>query len=962
MVYKLTNFNPTKWLRPLAMTLGLLLLVGSVMEVQAQTCGFTENTENADGQTQLPGTNQNVNFYDIGDVILDASGFESICTNNLDDDFFTNTCSLYFYSEDDYVNGVAQNSGCYDFDCDDVEETDFFIYVGVGTTNTVANNERFVAIRVSGVMDETGPVFNSLPSISSPLNCNDSRVPQSMASASDCGGTVQIPVADITYRDALTSASGGTQFYTRIWTATDASGNTGTATQTYQVQDEGNAPSFVDPDGKLFDAVELSCGDRIPAFNPPAVDFDNGSSSDCPSVVSVRRAGRRFTPNPRVTDEDDPMFYNYTVTDTYRATDAFGNFTSSTKDYNYSDTGAPEITAVHRDLGVPSRVGSTDVYTYSATDVIKLSVNPSANCFASTTFNITADDDCASSTLINYEYRVLEQGSNFVLFNSGSRGVNPNNGIGTFTVSNLSPGLEYVVEISFSDVVGNMSTVSAFIEVEPVTPRVSCSAISEVRLDNFGSRTLLASELLDTPMPQQFCSYSQLTYELRVDQGAYSTPMAGTGSNSEPPAGLLIDFNCSDIGQTRTVDLRITNASGGEFICSNDIMVMQGSSGSTLTAGAPQVQAANVGQSDGKIQLSVSGNAGSYTYRLRGPVNRTVVDGTSTTVDRLPSGEYDITIISNDGCSSTTIDDVYVPVDDPIDIQFDRCVDGFTGSTISIPVRVVGFNEMNGLSFTLNLSGGAVFADAKERALFSNATVETAPNGDNTKATFRWTYSASQGDDFLVIGNTNNTVVVMDVDIKLPDNIGSYGITFGNMPVDLVASQFQGDGDRSTISVTINETPCNADVDDNPAAISGNISYCTPDGVGVDDVTLTLNAAAGGSTMSNNGAYSIPVSSNSVTLTPTRDATNTSITGVVNVIDLIQVQRYLLPGLSSPIDPATDADDAYKLIAANINGNNGIDSDDLRRMNDIASGRGDEMKFWKFVLEGSITNPTNPFA
>ena len=108
--------------------------------------------------------------------------------------------------------------------------------------------------------------------------------------------------------------------YTRTWTATDACGNSATASQTFTYEDT-EAPSITAPAGGV-----IAC-DEEPAFGQPTYD------DDC-NVVTITMDD---------TSAGDACAGSYTRT--WTATDACGNSATASQTFTYEDTEAPSITA-----------------------------------------------------------------------------------------------------------------------------------------------------------------------------------------------------------------------------------------------------------------------------------------------------------------------------------------------------------------------------------------------------------------------------------------------------------------------------------------------------------------------------------------------------------------------------------------------------------------------------------------
>ncbi len=130
-------------------------------------------------------------------------------------------------------------------------------------------------------------------------------------------------------RTEVAGACAGSTTVTRLFTATDACGNTATASQVVTVVDT-EAPTFV---GVPAD-VSLTCGDAEPTSVPTAVDACSGTSA-------VRVATQRI---------DGASVNAYVLIRTFSATDACGNEATARQRISFSDASVPEWSFVPQRL------------------------------------------------------------------------------------------------------------------------------------------------------------------------------------------------------------------------------------------------------------------------------------------------------------------------------------------------------------------------------------------------------------------------------------------------------------------------------------------------------------------------------------------------------------------------------------------------------------------------------------
>ncbi|MGJ8593827.1 MAG: HYR-like domain-containing protein [Aquaticitalea sp.] len=175
------------------------------------------------------------------------------------------------------------------------------------------------ATQTINVEDNTAPVIDALPEVST-IDCP--AIPEfTQATASDDCSEVTLTYRDL--RDPTKCA--GRYSITRTWTATDACGNSSTATQTIRVQDV-TAP-VIDP---LPEEMTLEC--------PATPQFADATAMDaCDQSVTL-------TYNDVTTPGDCEG--EYSITRTWTATDDCGNSSTATQTINVEDNTAPVIDAL----------------------------------------------------------------------------------------------------------------------------------------------------------------------------------------------------------------------------------------------------------------------------------------------------------------------------------------------------------------------------------------------------------------------------------------------------------------------------------------------------------------------------------------------------------------------------------------------------------------------------------------
>ena len=173
------------------------------------------------------------------------------------------------------------------------------------------------------VEDTTAPEFTSVPADYT-VECSDA-MPMDDASASDNCSDVSITVES----ETLAGDAAGNYTIVRTFTATDACGNSTSASQTITVEDTTAPELSIPADYTAECSDELTLDDATATDNCGEVTIE---------VSSEETAG----------DCDG----SYTLTRTFTATDDAGNSTSATQTITVEDTTAPEFTSVPADYTV----------------------------------------------------------------------------------------------------------------------------------------------------------------------------------------------------------------------------------------------------------------------------------------------------------------------------------------------------------------------------------------------------------------------------------------------------------------------------------------------------------------------------------------------------------------------------------------------------------------------------------
>ena len=233
------------------------------------------------------------------------------------------------------------------------------------------------------VEDAVAPTIVSCPA-SVTVNCQDATTTTALgvATGTDNCSPVAVTYSDVSTQDVnANSAAHYNYTITRTWTLEDVTGNSNSCTQVITVQDV-TAPVITVPAN-----VTVNCQDATtPEANGSATGSDNCSSVAI-SYTDVSTLN---------TNASSVAHYNYTITRTWKAVDATGNYTTGIQTITVQDVTAPSIT-VPASVIVNCQDDKTPAANGSATGT--------DNCSAvaiSYTDNSTQDANPANSGHYNY--------------------------------------------------------------------------------------------------------------------------------------------------------------------------------------------------------------------------------------------------------------------------------------------------------------------------------------------------------------------------------------------------------------------------------------------------------------------------------------------------------------------------------------------------------------------------------
>ena len=446
------------------------------------------------------------------------------------------------------------------------------------------------ATRTVNVVDTTNPVVTV-------TGANPATV-ELGASYTDAGATAT-DLAAVTVTTSGTVNTDAVGSYTLTYTATDASGNSATATRTVNVVDT-TAP------------VVTVTGDNPATVELGATYTDAGATAtDLSGTVTVSTSG----------SVDTDTVGSYTLT--YTSTDASGNSGTATRTVNVVDTTAPVFTS---SASFSLNENSTSVGTVSATDLAsvtysvsgtELSVNSLGALSLKTaadyetkksyTATVTATDASSNATTQSITITVVDQNDNAPVFTSASSfTVNENEtAIATLTATDVDTGS------------------SGAVISDPITFSISGSGLS----------ITTAGVLTFSPAAD---------YETKKSYSATVTASDGTNATTQDITVTVVDLN----------DNAPTFTSSASFSVNENETAL-----GTVTATDPDTGSTGAVKSD-PVTYSISGSElaiNSSTGAL------TLASGAAA--DYETKNSYSATVTASDGTNSTTQDITITIVD-----------------------------------------------------------------------------------------------------------------------------------------------------------------------------------------------------------------------------------------------------------------------------------------------------------
>jgi hypothetical protein len=213
----------------------------------------------------------------------------------------------------------------------------------IWTITDACSNSIFFVQRIT-IIDDAGPVFSNVPADA----CNDLTIPGPVTAFDECSGTN----VSVGFSESTSNEAGCGQVLTRTWTATDACGNTATATQqVFFTDDSAPVLAFAHP---LLIGLEDSEELILPAdfvygnpqeiydFGDEAIAIEDNCASNLTAVLTITD----------ITEEGDCVSNGYLARFllTWTVTDPCGNGSKISIILIYVDTYGPEIFDVPEDV------------------------------------------------------------------------------------------------------------------------------------------------------------------------------------------------------------------------------------------------------------------------------------------------------------------------------------------------------------------------------------------------------------------------------------------------------------------------------------------------------------------------------------------------------------------------------------------------------------------------------------
>jgi hypothetical protein len=455
----------------------------------------------------------------------------------------------------------------------------------VGTTKvtytfTDSHNNTSICIFTVTVKDNTAPVINTPGPVTANCQDNTGVGATGSATASDNCGTVTVAYNDVSTQNPSLSHAGHYNYtITRTWTATDAAGNQSSGVQVITVHDI-TKPVITCPGD-----ITLAYG----SLTTPGGTNGTATATDNCSPVTIASSDV----STQVSDVNNAGHYNYTITRTWRATDASGNWSECIQVITVIDKTTPLISC-------PGNVVTS----------CSSSTAPDATGVA------TATDDSHGPVTVTYTDASTMSGSSF------------------------SAGYyNYVITRTWkaTDASGNYSFCVQTITVQDITkPVVICKPITV---------TLVNGVATITPASINNGSYDNCSpVTLSISQAVFNCN--NLGSNTVTLTGTDVSGNTSSCQATVTVVGLMPSCT-----------IASVPTNSTYTGGVSTSLYLGYGAQSTTLQVTSPAAGAPYTYSWSGSAAGMLSSTSTANPVFTPTagGSYTFTVVSTNkfGCSST---------------------------------------------------------------------------------------------------------------------------------------------------------------------------------------------------------------------------------------------------------------------------------------------------------------------
>jgi len=745
---------------------------------------------------------------------------------------------------------------------------------------------------------------------------------------------LQTPSNTLTYDCA--DADGVTQHPVKLF-ATDPAGNQSTC-ETYIIIQENVQPTItLCPPNKT-----VVCSDNL----APGIHGTISVDDNCPGNLTIT-----YTDTLEV-NTDTTNLACYLIKRIWKVTDLANNSATCVQTFSVIDTVAPILSQYPPNLTLtcdqtvspPLAITASDnctafVGVTLVQDTIAKALGPCGKYSYTIQRTRTAVDECGNETVHTNTITVVDnsppsfpglpdtlvvKSSNFTNTNGCNIPVtldvtsflvdcaptaelsvtnNAPHGNGTFSASGDYEAGTYKIVFTATDPCGNVGQDSVvLIVVDDSKPTMICNNSVVISLDSNGTAIL---------EPQD------------IDLG--STDNCGIDTMYLSKS----EFSCLNLG-VNTVTLTAIDNSGNSNVCTVNVQVTLGS-GVGFTLAVSSTAETSFGAEDGTVKATATGGSGNFLFVW------STGDSTAT-IANLPPGVYYVTATDlNSGCQQT--DSVIVAPGPKLTVTAGTA-GGQQGATVQIPVSVSSFQNMLGMSFSMQVANGLV-------GNITGATATGALPGSlllnvvGSSLTVFWT---SPGPPVSVPNGT----VIFNVSVQLGmAPVGSSSpLNFVNSPTTISFQQ-----DSSSFPVSINATLVPGLVKIDSAAlpnltVGGAIKTWWGGGIPVPGVNVALSGSMSATqTTPLAGTYSFNVPSGAnTTVTPTKSVTSNFSAGI-NVGDLLAIQNHAASVLllTNP----------YQWVAGDINNNGSVDIVDYLLVQQLILGTvqhySNGAPDWKFI-------------